>query len=259
MSHFFKNIFFVIANLFHRGLGDRASILMYHSIDTNEAFFSVTKKSFEQQIEYLVSQKVVFLRLPELIRRICAHESVAGCVCVTFDDGYKDNYMNAYPILKKFNIPSAIFLTTGTIGGALSLKSGISLPMLSLGEIREMRDSGLVEFFPHSVTHVKYNKDNLEKCVNEAHVSKQYVEQLFGEPVLVYAYPSGRLDSFFIEAVKKDGYIAAVTVEEGLVRLGDNLFTLKRNPVDSLTTMVQFKGKVSRSIITYLWLKNILK
>ncbi|MGB2580551.1 MAG: polysaccharide deacetylase family protein [Minisyncoccia bacterium] len=259
IANVIKNIYFSVAIFISKELGEGASILMYHSVDANNAFFSVTKEAFEKQMEYLVSRKVTILKLSELVRRMQSGESIVGCVCITFDDGYKDNYINAFPILKKYNIPATIFLTTGSIGGSLVLKSGISLPILSLVEIMEMRDSGLVEFSPHSVTHIKYNQDNFEKCTNEAIASKEQLEQLLGEPSTVYAYPSGRFDAHFVEVIKNEGYTAAVTVKEGIVYGGDDLFALKRNPVDSLTGMTQFKGKISRGVELYIWTKNIFK
>lgn len=259
MNIFLKDIFFVILNVFSRKLGRYASILMYHSIGTNTAFFSVTNDMFDRQMKYLASSNFNILKLSELVRRMQSGESIAGCVCVTFDDGYKDNYTNAFSILKKYNIPATIFLTTGHIGGKLSLKSGVSLSILSVDEINEMKTSGVVEFLPHSVTHIKYNKNNLEKCVNEARVSKKYIEKLFNEQASIYAYPSGKFATNFVEAIKREGYIAAVTVNEGLICCNDNPLTLKRNSIDSLTTIVQFKGKVSRAINWYSIIKTLFR
>lgn len=259
MLQYFKNLFFTLVNFFSSGLRDKASILMYHSVSTNEAFFSVTKETFEQQIEYLRSRKIIFVKLSELVERMRTRKSIAGCVSITFDDGYKDNFMNAYPILKKYNIPSTIFLTTGSVGGVLALKSGIVMPVLSVQEINEMRSANLTEFFPHSVTHVKYNGENLEQCAGESMASKQRLEQLVGGDISIYAYPSGRFDASLVGALREQGYHAAVTVEGGLISADDDLFTLKRNAVDSLTTMTQFKGKASGGIEAYIWLKNIFQ
>lgn len=257
MKQFFKDTLFALLRVVAPGLGDRASILMYHSVDTNRVFFTVSPEAFEKQMQYLVSRKVTFLKLSELVRRLSTRESIANCICITFDDGYEDNYTNVYPILAKYRIPAAIFLTTSKMGGTMTLKSGTSFPMLSALQITEMNASGIIEFFPHSVTHVRYKGENLESCVQEARESRKFVEQLVGGSAAIYAYPSGDYDARFAEALSQGGYVAAVTVEEGLVRLGDDPLTLKRNAVDSATTMTQFKGKVSGAIGIYTWLKKI--
>jgi peptidoglycan/xylan/chitin deacetylase (PgdA/CDA1 family) len=94
-----------------------ARILYYHRInDENDPFFDATPTAlFEAHMRYLARHYKV-VSAGELMR--CLEE---GCepaesvVAITFDDGYEDNYRNAFPILRRYGLPATIFLTTGTI------------------------------------------------------------------------------------------------------------------------------------------------
>ncbi len=91
-------------------------ILAYHMIsDAPNGFFpEISLRNFVRQIQFLRSNYNV-LPLEEIIGRLSRQESVRNCVAVTFDDGFRDNYEKAYPVLKKYGVPATIFLTTGFI------------------------------------------------------------------------------------------------------------------------------------------------
>lgn len=98
----------------------QVAILMYHRIEPerNSYFFpySITVSDFENQLNYLVKHYSI-LSLNELVDHIYEQTPLPKkAVVLTFDDGYKDNYTYAYPILKKYNMPATVFLTTGHIG-----------------------------------------------------------------------------------------------------------------------------------------------
>jgi len=104
-----------------RGIEMQGSlILCYHRInDDNHSCLRPTKvEAFEKQMRYL--SKAYH---PEPLEKIVQHlqdgtpsDPPSGSLAITFDDGYRDNYENAYPILKKYGIPATLFLTTGYIG-----------------------------------------------------------------------------------------------------------------------------------------------
>lgn len=92
-------------------------ILIYHRVnDEKDPFFPATPvKVFEKQMEYLSSRFKV-LPLEEAAERIKRRDVPENAVVITFDDGYRDNYTNAFPIVKKYVIPMTIFLATDAIG-----------------------------------------------------------------------------------------------------------------------------------------------
>lgn len=85
----------------------KLTVLMYHK---------VVKKSFEKQMLYLKEHYNVVSEQEVVDFYHKKKELPKNSVLITFDDGYLNNYTEAYPILKKYNIPAIIFLTTGFIG-----------------------------------------------------------------------------------------------------------------------------------------------
>lgn len=111
-----------ILNLYRsRVLRNKAVILAYHRIvdeedqeltDYSSYGITVTRNNFENQIQYLSTHYNV-TRLSELVSFIKNNQPVPDNTCViTFDDGWRDNYTNAYPILKKHGVPATIFLAS---------------------------------------------------------------------------------------------------------------------------------------------------
>jgi peptidoglycan/xylan/chitin deacetylase (PgdA/CDA1 family) len=102
---------------------NKAIILFYHRvIDLKEmAYFPqsgmwVSRKTFDLHMRYL-KQNANVIKLEELIRKVLNKEEVEPKTCaITFDDGWRDNYVHAYPVLRKYELPATIFLATGFIG-----------------------------------------------------------------------------------------------------------------------------------------------
>lgn len=97
-------------------------ILLYHRVnDDNDPFFGGTHvKVFENHMA-IISKYFNVIPLDELVDRAINNDLPSNAIAITFDDGYKDNYENAYPILKRYNLPATIFLTSGPIESKLPL------------------------------------------------------------------------------------------------------------------------------------------
>jgi peptidoglycan/xylan/chitin deacetylase (PgdA/CDA1 family) len=92
------------------------NILIYHRVnDEYDLFFPATPINvFRKQMEYIRSRFFTF-PLEEITERMKQKDVPDNSIVVTFDDGYLDNYENAFPVLKEFSIPATIFLATGAI------------------------------------------------------------------------------------------------------------------------------------------------
>src|SRR5687767_4834174 len=98
-----------------------AVILMYHSVAHDDAarFIEpsnrIAPRLFERQMAFLAARRRV-VALSELVEEIASGKSPsAGTVCITFDDGYRDNLTVAAPILEKYRLPATLFLATGYV------------------------------------------------------------------------------------------------------------------------------------------------
>jgi peptidoglycan/xylan/chitin deacetylase (PgdA/CDA1 family) len=113
-------LFYVYGFLRFHLVKQQVPIIAYHRVsmptDYPWSLTPVTPQKFEQEMIYL-SHRYQIISLDELITSFKKSKTLPPkTAVVTFDDGYKDTYLNAYPILKKYNIPATVFLTTGHIG-----------------------------------------------------------------------------------------------------------------------------------------------
>jgi len=93
-------------------------ILTYHRVLTHQdplAIGSLDKNTFTEQMKLLQKYYHV-ISIETLIKNLAKGTLVPGSVCITFDDGYRDNFVIAFPILKSLNLPATIFLATDFIG-----------------------------------------------------------------------------------------------------------------------------------------------
>lgn len=118
---------------------------------------------------------------------------------ITFDDGYGNNFKNAFPLLKKYNLDATIFLTTDFIDGKISAEvlggRGFNERPLTWEEVKIMDKAG-IEFGSHSKTHpflTQISKDELKKELVD---SKRRIEEVLGHQIDSFAYPFGDVDSF---------------------------------------------------------------
>ena len=82
--------------------------LMYHNVFNESTTGIIGKNEFEAHIKYIKDKKT--FKMEEL--KSLNYHLPKNSILVTFDDGYKNNYTNAFPILKKYNVKATIFLNT---------------------------------------------------------------------------------------------------------------------------------------------------
>ncbi|MDO8561311.1 MAG: polysaccharide deacetylase family protein [bacterium] len=231
---------------------NRASILMYHSVsDRPDYFWAVPRSDFASQMKYLSDAKKPVIALAELVRRVRSGESLGGSVALSFDDGYRDNYTNAFPVLKKYGFPATIFVTTDCMGKF----DTHNLEHLSVGEMKEMEASGLIDIEPHTKSHPRLARLSNDAAREEIEGSRKRVADILGKPAPLFAYPYGDFNAETERIVKNSGFIAAATVREGTVSSESDPFQLPRNSIDRSTTLRQFRGKISRAVDFYQALK----
>lgn len=100
----------------HRALGPKSVILCYHRVGTGGAplYSELEPEVFEAQMRYL-STRYRVVSLDTLCEELVTPGETGRSVAVTFDDGYRDVYTHAFPVLQRYKIPATIFLTAGAI------------------------------------------------------------------------------------------------------------------------------------------------
>lgn len=162
-----------------RSLRNECYILAYHMIsdEPNGYFPESSLQTFSRQMQYLIRNYSV-LPLVEIAQRISGGKPVRRCAAVTFDDGFRDNYEKAFPILKQLQVPATIFLTTGSIenGQAPWFIQLRYLFMKTPKSRLEIELAGHTEFFPLANPLEKRSASDMlmnyvQSCPNEERLS----------------------------------------------------------------------------------------
>ena len=103
-----------------RFVRSHATIVQYHRVTDRTknwalGSISISPRSFRDHIEYFMSRYEI-VPLDDILQGLQERELGHGKLAITFDDGYRDNYAEAYPILAKYSLPFTVFLITGHIG-----------------------------------------------------------------------------------------------------------------------------------------------
>ena len=199
-------------------------IVMYHSVqpsvpEGNRLIVSVD--AFDRQMRFLKKNNYSVMPLAEAASMIAQKKKLPPkAIVLTFDDGNIDNYQYAFPILKKYGLPATIFLVAGHIGKP---------DKLSMDQILQMQDSGLISFGSHSINHPFLECiTSAPELVKEISGSREILERLLGRPVVTFSYPCGRLNASVRQKVIDAGYSAAVVTNPGKSMANDDVFALKR-------------------------------
>ena len=184
-------------------------IFVYHDIiDDNSIVtfdYMQTKKSvFESQIKGLKNIGYDFITYDQLQRFKNNQIKLRKRSCIiTFDDGFKGVYENAYPIAKKYNIPITVFIITNMMNeeGRLSWENA-----------REMQNTGLVTIASHSLNHEDFSKLNVNEALENVNNSYKIIEQkLEKNDTKIFTYPYGLHTDEQNITLEKNGYIQNLT------------------------------------------------
>lgn len=187
--------------------------MLYHLVGENRSLFTVKPEEFKKQVEYLAKKKYNIVSLADLLGMIEQGNIPKKIVVLTFDDGFQDFYFNVLPLLKKYNFKATMFLSTGFMGKKRQSRSGDWLQILDWPEIKEIQETGLVDFQPHSITHPKLDKEPLERAKQEISGSKMAIEEALDKNCRFFAFPFGNYNEQVIEVLRNHNFKAGLTVE----------------------------------------------
>ena len=218
-----------------------AIVLVYHSVGRNGLRFTVTPEMFEHQMAWLNKEKFNVVSLDKLTGYMDAGSIPPKTLAITFDDGYRDNIIEAFPVLKRYGFPATIFLTVSDLGKSRDVR-GVPLEILSEEELRHLESSGLVSIEPHTVTHPKLTQVSDAVIEQEIVQSKKLIDGILNKNCTHFAYPKGRYNKTVTDLISKTGICYAYTTKFGSVMPGSLPYELPRNGISSDTTLIQFKA-----------------
>jgi peptidoglycan/xylan/chitin deacetylase (PgdA/CDA1 family) len=201
---------------------------MYHHIavaapgaDAIRRDLSVSPANFEAQLRYLVEHGYEPITLEALIMHLqLGSELPPKPVVLTFDDGFKDHYTNAYPLLEKYGFFGTFFVISGFVDEGRP-------EHMSWSEIELLHAAGM-EIGSHTYTHPSLAGKSFDYIVWQVLGSKEAIEARTQEPVRFFSYPSGQYDQQVVDVLQSAGYWGAVTVEAGSLQTSERPFELKR-------------------------------
>ena len=224
-------------------------VLIYHQIVTDgtkpgETVISLDR--FREQMDYLAANGYTAISVGELVDYMRGKSRVpAKSVVITFDDGWK-SVLNAVPVLERHGFKASFWIIT---------RKGIGWSNMEWSDVRALDAHPLFEVGSHTASHPWDPADNLVTWVDgkvpgrgvrdaiaELQGSRADLAEQLGRPVDVLAWPCGWHNAELDRIARNAGYRAALTIEEGLNRRGDDPMRIRRAFIDGACGMPEFEA-----------------
>ena len=217
-------------------------ILMYHYVRVNPdpadqlGFnLSVTPSGFSAQMDWLARNGYHPIDLEDLRGYLLSNQPLPDRpVVITLDDGYRDLYTAAYPILRAHRFKAVAYIVSGFLGRPANVTAE---------QVVEMNANG-IEIGSHTVTHVDLARAPAPELHRQVSDSKATLEALLGHPVLDFCYPSGAVDPEVAQAVAAAGYQSATTTAEGTLHSAADRFLWSRVRVSGGESLSDFVARL---------------
>ncbi|WP_242343902.1 polysaccharide deacetylase family protein [Anaeromyxobacter terrae] len=228
-------------------------ILAYHRInESRQDALSVNTRLFRRHLEHLLETGYRNVTLEEVAARIrCKEPSPGRCFALTFDDGYRDNYTDALPVLKDLGCQATFFLAADYIGANRPFPwdvgrfawVGPADYAMDEREVGALVDAGM-SLGSHTCSHPLLATLDAPRVWHEVEQSKVTLERRFGVSVRTFCYPAGSLNDGVVACVARAGYVAGV-VTPPRPGIPETLFTLKRVGVYHGTTLPRLRLRLN--------------
>ena len=202
-------------------------VLEYHMVnsgevsgdDPNAVTYIVQPEDFRAQMDYLDKEGYTTITMLEFMKAKKGKlELPEKPIILTFDDGYKDNFTQALPILEEHGMKAVVYMVTNDIG----------LPgYLTWDDLRNMQNRG-IEIGSHTANHIPLTTLSPEEREEEVKLSKLILEWNGIHTVFSLSYPNGAYDASLPELLRRNEYLTAVTGDAGLNTFQTNPYLMQR-------------------------------
>jgi peptidoglycan/xylan/chitin deacetylase (PgdA/CDA1 family) len=215
---------------------------MYHHIgelspnaDTIRRDLTVSAENFEAQMALLLQKGYETISIEDLVTAFeGTRELPPKPMILTFDDGYKDNFEYAYPILRKYGLKGTFFIITSLVG---------TKGYLTWDDIVEMAKCGMY-IGAHGSTHADLSVLSYDGVVQQVTEATQALQSHVNVIPRVYCYPAGKFNQTVINILREKGYRAAVGTRYGCIHNREDLFQLRRTRMSGSDSLSTFGGKI---------------
>ncbi len=241
----------------------RVSILMYHGINPEvgkrHPYFetNTSPDAFRAQMNALAQSGYATLDLEAALSIIQSAGDGTRKVVITFDDGYRDFYDQAFPVLIDKGFQATLFIVTSLTGTQRVSRNGKEY--MTWSEVREVHSRG-IRIGSHTVGHGKlWNMTPTQVC-SELRDSKAAIEDKLGAAVHSFAYPYAfpaqdkRFVQFLRDRLQRCGYTDGVSTTIGTAKAGTDRYFLPRLPMNTFDDETFFRAKLEGG---YEWLRAL--
>lgn len=204
------------AFLYHH-FSKEVSILMYHHIDYQENRYAITPDNFSKQLAALKKKGFHTISCDMLLAHITKGQKLPQKpILITFDDAYENVFIQALPLLKKYQMTAAVFVISDWVGKNNdwdSYEQKISARHMSWQQIELWSKNGM-EVGSHTNSHPHLSTLKDEEIFNELSSSKMAIENRLHLPVKFLCYPYGNFDERAEMIAKKIGYQGAFSIKK---------------------------------------------
>ena len=243
-------------------------VLMYHKIPdqplaTRHRIF-VTKANFERHLRFFRRRGFTTLTFRDYLAFARGErpltEFPARPLILTFDDGYRDNYANALPLMAQYGFRGVLYLLGDPKidHNYWDLAADPTEPRADLMTLEQQRAFVAAgwEIGAHTLTHADLTTLPPAEAAHEMAASKAYLETTLHTEVVTFAYPYGRLTPALQAAARAAGFALAVATATGAPHLEDDRFHVYRVNVFPEDTPTQLRKKTAAWYRTYKAIKN---
>jgi peptidoglycan/xylan/chitin deacetylase (PgdA/CDA1 family) len=185
---------------------------------------------FDQQMKWLSDNNYKTISITQLATLILnGGELPLRPVVITFDDGNKDIYQNAYPILQKYNFIATFYIVIQYINGE---------NMITADQLQELISQGW-EIGSHSDHHSDLTSENAD-LDTEVRLAKIALEKKLGVKIYTFAYPFGTANEAVVNKVYKAGFTSAAGLGESITHGRNNIYYLNRIEIQNEYSMEKF-------------------
>ena len=234
-------------------------VLTFHAIEASDSPIAFPGRLFAELLRLAAEHGYRTISLGAAQACLAAGTGFpARSVVMTFDDGYRSVFAEAYPRLRDHGFSATLFLTVGETsdGGARERMPSLGgREMLNWDEVTELAKAGW-EIGAHSLSHPDLRRIPLAHAIREMSESKRRIEQRLGSTVTAFAYPYGRSNACVREWLARE-YLCACGVSPGLVSSHSDPLALPRLDMYYLRSRILLPLLFSPWLPPYLLLRRI--